>query len=98
MRDAATNEPYELLTSAGCIVSGSTVDQSILFNNVRVNSYSQVTECVVLPSCEIGRHCKLTRVVIDTHCKIPEGTVIGEDAELDAKRAIDQGARLAASL
>lgn len=74
------------VVSAGCIVSGSTVDQSILFNNVRVNSYSQVNECVVLPSCDIARHCKLTRVVIDSHCKIPEGTIIGEDAEADAKR------------
>jgi len=74
------------VVSAGCIVSGSTVDQSILFNNVRVNSYSLLKECVVLPSCNIGRNCRLSRVVIDANCEIPEGTVIGEDAELDAER------------
>ncbi len=74
------------VVSAGCIVSGSTVEQSILFNNVRVNSFSILKECVILPGCDIGRNCRLSRVIVDSNCKIPEGTVIGEDAELDAKR------------
>jgi glucose-1-phosphate adenylyltransferase len=74
------------VVSAGCIVSGSTVEQSILFNNVRVNSFSVLKECVVLPGCDIGRNCRLSRVVLDMNCHLPEGTVIGEDAELDAQR------------
>ena len=74
------------VVSAGCIVSGSTVEQSILFNNVRVNSYSHVNKSVVLPRCDIGRHCRLTRVVVDSDCRIPEGTIIGEDAIADAAR------------
>ena len=72
------------VVSAGCIVSGSTVEQSILFNNVRVNSFSVLKECVVLPGCDIGRNCRLTRVVLDSNCQVPEGTIIGEDAVLDA--------------
>ena len=74
------------VVSAGCIVSGSTVEQSMLFNNVRTNSYAHVSECVILPHCDIGRHCRLTKVVVDKKCRIPEGTIIGEDPELDAKR------------
>ena len=74
------------VVSAGCIVSGSTVEQSILFNNVRVNSFSVLNECVVLPGCDIGRNCRLSRVVLDMNCHLPEGTIIGEDAELDAQR------------
>ncbi|MBR7887380.1 glucose-1-phosphate adenylyltransferase [Marinomonas sp. A79] len=74
------------VVSAGCIVSGSTVDQSILFNNVRVNSYSQVTKSVILPRGDIGRHCRLTKVVVDSDCHIPEGTIIGEDPIADAER------------
>ncbi|ADZ90370.1 glucose-1-phosphate adenylyltransferase [Marinomonas mediterranea] len=74
------------VVSAGCIVSGSTVEQSILFNNVRVNSYSHVKKSVILPGCDIGRHCRLDRVIVDTDTKIPEGIVIGEDAALDAER------------
>lgn len=73
------------VVSAGCIVSGSTVEQSILFNNVRVNSFSVLKECVVLPGCDIGRNCRLTRVVLDSNCQVPEGTIIGEDAALDAQ-------------
>lgn len=74
------------VVSAGCIVSGSTVEQSILFNNVRVNSYSHVNKSVILPRCDIGRHCRLNRVVVDSDCQIPEGTIIGEDAVADASR------------
>lgn len=74
------------VVSAGCIVSGATVDKSILFNNVRVNSFSYVNKSVVLPRCDIGRHCRLTNVVVDSDCRIPEGTIIGEDAVADAKR------------
>ncbi|RBP81853.1 glucose-1-phosphate adenylyltransferase [Marinomonas rhizomae] len=74
------------VVSAGCIVSGSTVEQSILFNNVRVNSYSYVNKSVILPRCDIGRHCRLNKVVVDSDCCIPEGTVIGEDPVADAAR------------
>ncbi|NDY90062.1 glucose-1-phosphate adenylyltransferase [Ideonella livida] len=74
------------LVSGGCIVSGGTVRDSVLFSNVLVRSYSQVERAVVLPDVHIGRHCRLKNVVIDRRCKLPEGLVVGEDAELDAKR------------
>ncbi len=74
------------VVSAGCIVSGATVMQSILFNNVRVNSYAHLEECVVLPSCDIGRHCVLKKVVLDLGCRVPQGTVIGENRADDERR------------
>jgi glucose-1-phosphate adenylyltransferase len=74
------------LVSGGCIVSGSLVKRSLLSNNVRIHSYSTIRDTVVLPNVEIGRHCKLKRVIIDRDCKIPEGTVIGYDLEQDAKQ------------
>lgn len=74
------------VVSAGCIVSGATIEQTILFNNVRVNSYTNIFESVILPNCNIGRHCRLTRVVVDAMCDLPEGLVVGEDAEHDAAR------------
>jgi glucose-1-phosphate adenylyltransferase len=72
--------------SAGCIVSGATIEQSILFNNVRVNSFCHLEESVILPNCNIGRHCRMKRVIVDAMCDLPEGLVIGEDAEHDAER------------
>jgi glucose-1-phosphate adenylyltransferase len=41
---------------------------------------------VVLPSVHIQRNVHLKKVVIDTSVVIPEGLVVGEDPELDAKR------------
>jgi len=45
-----------------------------------------VDEAVLLPEVQVGRHARLTKVVVDRGCRIPEGLVIGEDPELDAQR------------
>jgi len=74
------------MVSGGCVVSGALVRHSLLFSNVRVNSFSRVEDSVVLPGAEIGRHCRIRKAVIDQGCLIPEGTVIGEDPVADAKR------------
>jgi glucose-1-phosphate adenylyltransferase len=74
------------MVSGGCIVSGAQVERSLLFSNVRVNSYAQTREAVVLPEVNIGRHARLTKVVIDRGCHIPEELVVGDDPSLDAKR------------
>lgn len=73
------------MVSGGCVVSGASVRHSILFSHVRVNSFSHVENSVVLPEVEIGRHCRIRNAVIDQGCKIPEGTIIGEDLERDAE-------------
>ena len=74
------------VVSAGCIVSGATIEQTILFNNVRVNSYCYLDQAVILPSCNIGRNCTLKRVIVDSSCNLPEGLVVGENTELDTRR------------
>ena len=73
------------LVSGGCIVSGSAVRRCLLSNNVRIHSYSQLDDCVILPNSSVGRYCRLRRVVIDQHCEIPEGMTIGYNHEEDAK-------------
>ena len=74
------------LVSGGCVVSGAQIDQSLLFTNVRCNSFSQLARVVALPDVDIGRHANLKNVVIDRGVRIPEKLVIGEDAEADARR------------
>jgi glucose-1-phosphate adenylyltransferase len=74
------------LVSGNCIVSGATVHRSLLFTGVRVNSYSTLEEAVILPDCVVGRRAQLRRVVVDRGVMIPEGLVVGEDPELDARR------------
>ncbi|QDH33657.1 glucose-1-phosphate adenylyltransferase [Porphyrobacter sp. YT40] len=74
------------LVSGDCIISGSEVRRSLLFTGVKIGSYSNVKEAVILPYCNIGRGARLSRVIIDSGVRIPEGLVIGEDPELDARR------------
>ncbi|MGH6746333.1 glucose-1-phosphate adenylyltransferase [Novosphingobium sp.] len=74
------------LISQDCIVSGSLARRSLLFTGVKMGSFSSVNEAVILPYCNIGRHARLSRVVIDSGVRIPEGLVVGEDPELDGRR------------
>jgi glucose-1-phosphate adenylyltransferase len=74
------------LVSNDCIVSGATVRRSLLFTGAKMGSYSSVDEAVILPYCNIGRHARLSRVIIDSGVRIPEGLVVGEDPVLDARR------------
>ena len=74
------------LVSGDCIISGSSLYKSLLFTGVRANSYSRLEGAVVLPKVQIGRHARLTNVVIDHGVVIPEGLIVGEDPEMDAKR------------
>ncbi|MEJ2526172.1 MAG: glucose-1-phosphate adenylyltransferase [Desulfuromonadales bacterium] len=69
--------------SGGCIVSGSQLRKTLLFSNVRVHSYSNIDEAVILPETVIHRHCKIRRAIIDRGCEIPQGSVIGYDPEQD---------------
>lgn len=72
--------------SGGCIVSGSTVRQSLLFSQVRVNSFARVHESVILPGTVISRHARLSRCIVDSRVQIPEGLVVGEDPAEDSRR------------
>jgi glucose-1-phosphate adenylyltransferase len=74
------------MVSGGCIISGAQVKSSLLFSSVRVNSYAQTCEAVLLPEVQVGRYARLNKVVVDRGCHIPENLVVGEDPELDAKR------------
>ncbi|MDX8408942.1 MAG: glucose-1-phosphate adenylyltransferase [Mariprofundales bacterium] len=74
------------LISGGCLITGAIVRRSVLFSNVRVHSFAEVEDSVVLPDVEIHRNCRIKNCVIDKGTSIPEGTVIGENAEEDARR------------
>ena len=84
------------MVSGGCIISGAIVRRSVLFSNVRVNTYSEVTDSVILPNVDIGRYARLSRVVVDKGCRIPDGLEVGFDPIKDAERfyVTDKGVTL----
>ncbi len=71
------------IVSAGCIISGSVIDSSLLSTNCRVHSYCKIHESVLLPNVEVKRHCQLSKVIVDSHVTIPEGAIIGGNPERD---------------
>ncbi len=79
-------EAVSSLVSGDCIVSGGRLSNSLLFTGVRVKSYTTVDRAVILPQVQIGRHARLKNVIVDRGVRIPEGLVVGEDPELDARR------------
>ena len=74
------------LVSGGCIISGSTVNRSLLFSGVHVHSYCAIDESVILPNVDVGRNVVLKRTVVDKHCRLPAGMRIGVDREQDRQR------------
>ncbi|RIV85805.1 glucose-1-phosphate adenylyltransferase [Aurantiacibacter zhengii] len=74
------------LISQDCIVSGAMAKKSLLFTGVKMGSYSRVERGVILPYSNIGRGARLKNVILDSGVRIPEGLVVGEDPELDARR------------
>ncbi len=84
--DDRRGNAIDSLVSGGCIISGSSVRRSVLFSDVRVNSYGVIEDSVILPKVLIDRNVKLKRVIVDKGCIIPEGSEIGINPEEDRKR------------
>lgn len=74
------------IISNGAIVSGSMIRRSVISPGVKVNSYAEVEDSIIMHGVSIGRDSKLRRVIIDKYVDIPPGTVIGFDKEADARR------------
>lgn len=74
------------IVSGGCIISGGTVSRSLLFSNVRVRSYSEIEDSVILPDVDIGRNCKIRKAIVDSGTILEEGTEIGINQDHDRER------------
>ncbi|AOV17076.1 glucose-1-phosphate adenylyltransferase [Acidihalobacter aeolianus] len=74
------------MVSGGCIISGALIKHSLLFSNVEVDSYTVIEDSVVLPDAHVGKNCHIKRAILDKGCQIPDGMVIGQNLEDDARR------------
>jgi glucose-1-phosphate adenylyltransferase len=79
-------QALDSVISPGCIVSGSTVSGSVLCPNVRVHSFCQIDQCILMPGVRVGRHARIKRAIIDRDVLIPRGALIGYDEEEDRRR------------
>jgi glucose-1-phosphate adenylyltransferase len=81
-----TGQALDSIVSAGCIISGSAVKNSVFSPDVRVNSYSEIDSSILFAHVNVGRHCRIRKAIIDRDVHIPEGTTIGYDREADRQR------------
>lgn len=72
------------LVAGNCVVSG-VLHRSVLFAGVRASKGSVVEDSVLLPGATIGRNCRLSGVIVDSACHVPDNTVI------DARRRGNSG-------
>ena len=74
------------LVSDGAIISGGTINRCVLHPRVRIHSYADVDESILMDGVDVGRHSKIRRTIIDKGVRIPPHTTIGYDLELDRLR------------
>ena len=79
-------EALDSIVSGGCILSGGLVRQSVLGRGVRVHTGALVEACVIMDNCDIGRHAKVRRAILDKNVRIPENGTVGYDIEADRGR------------
>lgn len=84
--DSHETKITDSLISGGSYIQGSAVYKSVLGYRSNIAAGSRISESILLGDVKVGAGSSIRRAIIDKHVEIAPGTVIGEDAELDAKR------------
>ena len=81
------------MVSEGCIISGGSISRCILSPLVRINSFANVTDSILMENVNVGRYCEIKKAIIDKNVTIPPYTKIGFDIEEDKNRGflVSQG-------
>ena len=74
------------MVSEGCIVSGGMLSKCVLSPKVKINSYSQVYDSILMENVNVGRYSEIRKAIIDKNVDIPPYTKIGVDREADIAR------------
>lgn len=74
------------MVSEGCIISGGSISRCVLSPQVRINSFSNVTDSILMENVNVGRYSEIRKAIIDKNVDIPPYTKIGVNAEDDKAR------------
>ena len=74
------------IVSPGCVVSGASIESSVLSPNIEVHEGASVEDSVILSHAVIGRNAVVRRAILDKNVHVPEGAKIGVDSEADEAR------------
>jgi glucose-1-phosphate adenylyltransferase len=73
------------VVAGGTIFSGGMARDSVLGRYVRVHSGALIEDSIIFDNCDIGRHSKIRRAILDKNVRVPADTTIGFDAEADRR-------------
>ena len=59
---------------------------SVIGRGVRVHTGALVEDSIIFDNCDIGRHAKIRRAILDKNVRVPEDAVIGYDLDNDKQR------------
>jgi glucose-1-phosphate adenylyltransferase len=79
-------QALDSVISNGCIISGSRVSGSVLCPNVRVHSFCDIDQSILMQGVRVGRHARIRRAIIDRDVLSPRGALIGYDVDEDRRR------------
>ena len=74
------------MVSEGCIISGGSISRCVLSPKVRINSFTNVVDSILMENVNIGRHCEIRKAIIDKNVDIPAYAKIGVNREDDIAR------------
>jgi glucose-1-phosphate adenylyltransferase len=83
--DGRRGVAFDSIVSGGCILSGGTVRNSVIARGVRVHTGAIVEDSIILDNCDIGRHARIRRAILDKNVRIPEHGTVGHDPEQDRR-------------
>ncbi|HEY6686300.1 MAG TPA: glucose-1-phosphate adenylyltransferase [Propionibacteriaceae bacterium] len=74
------------IVSPGCVVSGGSIETSVLSPNVQVAEGAQVDHSVILSHTSIGQNAVIHRAILDKHVTVDDDAKVGLDPEADEAR------------
>ena len=74
------------LVSPGCIISGGSIESSVLSPNVRVDEGSKVDHSVLLTGVRVGHRAIVRNAILDKNVIVPDGTQVGVNKDADRAR------------
>jgi glucose-1-phosphate adenylyltransferase len=78
-------QAVDSIVSGGAILSGGNVKNCVIGRGVRVHTGAVVEDSILFDNCDIGRHAKVRRAILDKNVRVPEGATIGYDLDRDCK-------------
>ena len=77
---------YNSILSPGVVVTGGTVNKSVLSPACRVEAGAEVSDSVLLTGVRVGKGAVVRNAILDKNVVVPPGVEIGVDPVADAER------------